>query len=36
MNDKFEEFGCEFKNEALCEEERLELDEVESEHFDGE
>lgn len=38
MKDKFEEFSCEFKNEAECEEELeddgLEYDDVESEHFE--
>ena len=38
MKDKFKEFGCEFKNEAECEEELndegLSLDDVEKEHFD--
>jgi hypothetical protein len=39
MKDKFEELGCEFKNEAECEEELedegLSFDEVEHKHFDG-
>ncbi len=38
--DRFEEHGCEFLNEAECEEELdedgLELDEVEKEHFEEE
>jgi hypothetical protein len=37
MEDKFEEFGCEFKNESECEEELedegLTLETVESGHF---
>ena len=37
MKDKFEELGCEFKNEAECEEELeeegLNYDEAEKEHF---
>ncbi len=36
--DKFKEFGCEFKNEAECEEEldaeSLNMQQVEQEHFD--
>ena len=38
MKDKFNEFGCEFKNEAECEEELnedgLSLDDIEDEHFE--
>jgi len=38
MKDKFKEFGCEFKNEAECEEELnddgLSLDEVAEGHFE--
>ncbi len=38
MTDKYDEFGCAFKNEAECEEELneegLDLDEVEEKHFD--
>lgn len=38
MTDKYEELGCEFLNEAECEEqleeEGLKPEEVESEHFD--
>ena len=37
MEDKFIEYGCEFKNESTCEEELdaegIELGEVEREHF---
>ena len=37
MKDKFDEFGCQFKNEAECEEEfedeGLNLAEAEAEHF---
>ena len=42
MEDKFKEFGCEFKNESDCEEEldedNLDLEEAERKHFndDGE
>ncbi len=40
MIDKYDKFGCEFKNEADCEdeleEESLDLDEVEEEHFERE
>ena len=38
MKDKFEEFGCEFKNESVCEEELeeegLDMETVEREHFE--
>ena len=38
MKDKYEEFGCEFKNEAVCEEELeaddIDMDEAEEEHFE--
>lgn len=37
MTDKYDEFGCAFKNEAECEEELdeegLKLDEIEVNHF---
>ena len=37
MKDKFEEFSCQFKNEAECEEEfdseGLKLEEVDEQHF---
>ena len=40
MEDKFEEFACEFKNEAECEEELqedgLDFEKTESEHFEEE
>jgi len=40
MKDKFQELGCEFLNEAECEEdleeEGLNYNEVESEHFHNE
>jgi len=40
MKDKFEEFGCEFKNEAECEEEieeeGLNLDNIEKMHYENE
>jgi len=40
MKDKFEEFACELKNEAICEEELeddgIELCDAEKEHFDEE
>jgi len=40
MEDKFNEFGCEFKNESECEEELddegLKLEDVESKHFNNE
>lgn len=38
MKDKFEEHACEFKNEAECEEDldedEVDLNEVEKEHYD--
>ena len=39
MKDKFEEFACEFKNETECmeelEEEGIDLEKAEVEHFEG-
>ena len=40
MKDKYKELGCEFKNEAECEEEaddeKLDLKDIEEEHYDEE
>jgi len=38
MNDKYEEFGCKFKNEADCleelDEERINMELADKQHFD--